>query len=113
MVIKNPSKTSNFKTQLRDERWFSGKLSSRVEEGSSAPLGAPVCDGGVNFSVFSKSATMIELLQFDDENASQPSKVIPLDPDHHRTYHYWHTFIPNLEPGQIYAYRAYGPFAPE
>ena len=31
----------------------------------------------------------------------------------HRTYHYWHVFVPGLKPGQIYGYRAHGPFAPE
>ena len=69
--------------------------------------------GGVNFSVFSKNATQIELLLFDDENAAQPATVIPLDPNRHRTYHYWHVFVPDLKPGQIYAYRAHGSFAPE
>ena len=34
-------------------------------------------------------------------------------PNRHRTYHYWHAFVPGLEPGQVYAYRAHGPFAPE
>jgi len=81
--------------------------------GSSAPLGATVTDGGVNFSVFSKHAASIELLLFDDGNAGRPAKVIPLDPDRHRTYHYWHAFVPGLRPGQVYAYRAHGPFAPE
>ena len=56
---------------------------------------------------------MIELLLFDDEAATKPARVIPLDPMAHRTYHYWHAFVPGLEPGQIYAYRAHGPFAPE
>ncbi|MGB7291289.1 MAG: hypothetical protein WBD99_03870 [Thermodesulfobacteriota bacterium] len=84
-----------------------------VKQGSSAPLGATVYSGGVNFSVFSKSATLVELLLFDDQNAAQPAKVIPLDPNRHRTYHYWHVFVPDLKPGQIYAYRAHGPFAPE
>jgi glycogen operon protein len=87
--------------------------SSLVKKGSSAPLGATVCSGGVNFSVFSKSATLVELLLFDAENTAKPVKVIPLDADRHRTYHYWHVFVPDLKPGQIYAYRAYGPFAPE
>jgi glycogen operon protein len=84
-----------------------------VKQGSSAPLGATVYPGGVNFSVFSKNATLIELLLFDDENAAQPAKTIALDPSRHRTYHYWHVFVPGLEPRQIYAYRAHGPFAPE
>jgi glycogen operon protein len=84
-----------------------------VERGASAPLGATVWPGGVNFSVFSKRATLIELLLFDDERAPRPAEVIPLERRRHRTYHYWHAFVPDLEPGQIYAYRAHGPFAPE
>ena len=84
-----------------------------VETGSSAPLGASVHSGGVGFSVFSKDATRIELLLFDDEAATAPAQVIPLDANAHRTYHYWHAFVPGLVPGQVYGYRAYGPFAPE
>ena len=38
--------------------------------GPSAPLGASVRPGGVNFSVFSKDATLIELLLFDDADAA-------------------------------------------
>jgi isoamylase len=81
--------------------------------GASAPLGATVCSGGVNFSIFSRSAARMELLLFDDENAARPARAIPLDPNSYRTYHYWHAFVPDLEPGQVYAYRAHGPFAPE
>jgi isoamylase len=89
------------------------RLPCIVKKGASAPLGATVCGGGVNFSVFSKSATLVELLLFDEENAAQPTTIIPLDARRHRTYHYWHVFVPDLKPGQIYAYRAHGPFAPE
>ncbi len=84
-----------------------------LSPGASAPLGATVCPGGVNFSVFSKNAARVELLLFDDENDAQPAKVIPLDAKGHRTYHYWHVLVPDLEPGQVYAYRAHGPSAPE
>jgi glycogen operon protein len=69
--------------------------------------------GGVNFSVFSKHATRVELLLFDRADAPVPERVIPLDPARHRTYHYWHVFVPGLGAGQVYAYRAHGPFAPE
>ena len=79
----------------------------------TAPLGAALTNGGVNFSVFSKHATRIELLLFNDARDTRPASVMPLDARQHRTYHYWHTFVPNLAPGQIYAYRADGPFAPE
>ena len=89
-------------------------MSSRVvTPGVTAPLGATVCPGGVNFSVFSKHACMIELLLFDDENAKQPVRIIPLNADEHRTYHYWHVFVPYVLPGQVYAYRAHGPFDPD
>ncbi len=84
-----------------------------AKKGTSAPLGATVCNDGVNFSVFSKDATRVELLLFDEENAARPSKIISLDPNRNRTYHYWHIFVPGLKPGQIYGYRARGPFAPE
>jgi len=55
----------------------------------------------------------MELLLFDECNSKRPATVIPLDPNRNRTYHYWHAFVPDLEPGQVYAYRAYGPAAPE
>jgi glycogen operon protein len=84
-----------------------------VGRGSSAPLGATAGPAGVNFSVFAKGATRLDLLLFDDENAAQPSRVVPLDVASHRSYHYWHACVPDLGPGQVYAYRAFGPFAPE
>ncbi len=90
-----------------------GRRAGAVTKGSSAPLGAAVTDSGVNFSVFSRSATRIELLLFDDVNVAKPARVIPLDANMHRSYHYWHAFVPDLKPGQIYAYRAHGPMAPE
>jgi isoamylase len=84
-----------------------------VATGASAPLGATVEPDGVNFSVFSKRATLIELLLFDSEAGTEPARVIALDVKRHRTYHYWHAFVPNLTAGQVYGYRAHGPFAPE
>lgn len=84
-----------------------------VKQGSSSPLGATVDPAGVNFSVFSKNATRIDLLLFDNENQSRPVKVFALDANRHRTYHYWHVFVSGLKAGQIYAYRAHGPFVPE
>ena len=88
-------------------------MSDGVEVGGSAPLGATVCADGVNFSVFSKDATAIDLLLFDDEQAARPAKVYRLERRSSRTYHYWHAFVRGLGPGQVYAYRAEGPFTPE
>jgi glycogen operon protein len=89
------------------------RAAAPVERGDSAPLGASVQEGGVNFSVFSRHATLIELLLFDEVNAAVPSRIIPLEAAAHRTYHYWHGFVSGLRPGQVYGYRAHGPFAPE
>jgi isoamylase len=80
--------------------------------GKSFPLGATILPGGVNFSVFSRQATRVELLLFDSAEAMQPTRVVDLDPRAHRTYHYWHVFVPGIGAGQIYAYRAFGPFDP-
>ena len=80
--------------------------------GRSAPLGATVVEGGVNFSVFSRNAAAVELLFFDREDDSRPVRSIPLDPETNRTYHYWHTFVPEVQPGQIYGYRVQGRFDP-
>jgi glycogen operon protein len=66
-------------------------------------------DGGVNFSVFSRSASSVELLFFDRVDDQRPSRIIPIDPATNRTYHYWHVFVTRIQPGQIYAYRANGP----
>jgi glycogen operon protein len=75
-------------------------------------LGATVQPGGVNFSIYSKNATSVELLLFDSADSFEASQVISLDPREHRTYHYWHVFVPDVMPGQIYGFRALGPFDP-
>jgi isoamylase len=80
--------------------------------GRSLPIGATLVPGGANFSVFSRSATGIELLFFDRVGDARPSRVIPIDPLTNLTYHYWHVFVPGVEAGQIYGFRAYGPFDP-
>src|SRR5262249_57829929 len=48
--------------------------------GVSAPLGATIAPGGVNFSVFSKNATRLELLLFDGAAAATPPPLIPPPP---------------------------------
>ena len=81
--------------------------------GRSYPLGANIIDGGINFSVYSKNAAKIELLLFDEVNSARPSRIIEFDPEKNRTYHYWHLFVEGLQEGQLYAFRAHGPFKPE
>ena len=82
--------------------------SSPQSTGNCAPLGATVCHGGVNFSLFSRDAAGVELLLFDRPDDAKPGRVIGFDPASNRTYHYWHVFVPGLQPGQLYGYRAHG-----
>ena len=92
------------------EGLFSGQL---YPLGEAHPLGATVYPGGVNFSIFSKNSTAMELLLFDAANESRPAKRIRLDPKKNRTFYYWHIFVPSIGAGQLYGFRAYGPFKPK
>jgi len=90
----------------------SGISPTAEKRSRSAPLGSTICEGGVNFSIFSRAATGVDLLLFDHEDDPRPERVIPIDAATHRTYHYWHVFVPDLQPGQIYGYRVHGPHDP-
>jgi isoamylase len=84
-----------------------------IGPGKSFPLGATVSPPGVNFSLYSKSSTAAELLLFDRADDPQPSRAIALDPAENRTFHFWHVFVPDLKPGQLYGYRIHGPNDPQ
>jgi glycogen operon protein len=90
---------------------MSATLSATVSSGSCAPLGATLAEGGANFSLYSRHAAAIELLLFNHPDDARPTRIIPIHPQD-RTCHYWHKFVPAIEPGQIYAYRVHGPFDP-
>jgi len=81
-------------------------------QGSSAPLGATPGPHGVNFGVFSRHATGVELLLFDHVDDEHATRTISIDPADNRTYHYWHVSVPGLRPGQLYGYRVAGPWDP-
>ena len=85
---------------------------TRIGAGCSAPLGATPSEEGVNFSIFSRHATAMELLLFDAVDDARPAQAIRIDPIANRTYHYWHVFVPDVRPGQIYGYRVEGPSDP-
>ena len=86
---------------------------TEIHVGRPDPLGSAVSPAGVNFSVYSRSATSVALALYDDVDGPEPSELIHLDPVRHRTYHYWHALVPGIGPGQIYAYRAQGPSDPQ
>ena len=87
--------------------------SARPVADGSAPIGASITPNGVNFSVYSRHASAVELLLFGDEAADRPERIIQLDPGADRTGDYWHVEVRGVRAGQVYAYRAAGTWAPE
>ena len=83
-----------------------------VKPGDPLPLGARVAGAGVNFAVFSRHATAIELLLYRTHTDAEPMTVIRLDPLQHRTGDIWHVWVADVLPGQCYAYRVDGPYQP-
>jgi glycogen operon protein len=79
----------------------------KVWPGRPFPLGATWDGEGTNFSLFSESAEHVELCLFDD---ADNETSLPLT---ERTAFNWHGYVPEVGPGQRYAYRVHGPWAPE
>jgi isoamylase len=82
------------------------------EKGESYPLGSTLYHGGVNFSLYCRNGTLVELLLFDDVEDIKPSRVFTLGDLDNKSYHYRHIFIKHLKAGQLYAYRIQGPYKP-
>ncbi len=80
-----------------------------VRPGYRYPTGATCTPEGVNFSIFSRHATWVELLLFDSVHSPRPFQVIPLDPEVNRTFYLWHLFVEGLPAGTAYGWRMDGP----
>ena len=79
----------------------------------SLPYGAVIHDGGVQFVVYSRSATAMRLLLYDDVRDREPTDVIPFDRDSDRWGDVWSVFVPGIGPGQLYHLQTDGPRDPE
>lgn len=80
-----------------------------VHPGSPYPLGATWDGQGVNFAVFSEHAQQMELCLFKTgDNPDQ--QVINIQEVSHNV---WHIYLKGIQPGQLYGYRAYGPYEPQ
>jgi len=76
-------------------------------EGSSHPIGASLGADGVNFSLYAKHATGVELLLFDRPEDDVPARVVAFDRHADRTAGYWHAFwdeLLELDPELFAAY---------
>ena len=80
----------------------------RVLPGAPYPLGATIGTGGCNFAVFAGGAERVELCLFDPAGRSEMCRLsLPECTDG-----VWHGCVPDLPPGTLYGYRAYGPYDP-
>ncbi|NPV01373.1 MAG: glycogen debranching protein GlgX [Brevinematales bacterium] len=89
---------------------MNNKTEVKTSAGEFFPLGATYSGKGVNFALFSRNATGVELLLFDKSGDDVPSAVIPI---RNRTRFVWHVFVEGMKPGQLYGYRVFGRYAPE
>ena len=80
-----------------------------MTRGRYTRIGAEFDGDGVNFAVFSEHATAIDLCLFSPDGRREIARLTLPE----RTGHVWHGRVPGLVPGQLYGYRAHGPFAPE
>ncbi|MBN1104421.1 MAG: glycogen debranching protein GlgX [Deltaproteobacteria bacterium] len=81
----------------------------RTRSGWRYPPGAKVDPEGVNFSVFSRHATQVELRLYEDARSPDPFQVVRLDPEENRTFFFWHVYVEGLRPGVLYTWRVDGP----
>jgi len=77
------------------------------------PYGAVIHESGVQFVVYSRSATAMRLLLYDRVHDREPVDAIPFDHDFDRLGDIWSLFVPGIGPGQLYHFQADGPRDPE
>ncbi|HMK97833.1 MAG TPA: glycogen debranching protein GlgX [Acidimicrobiales bacterium] len=81
-------------------------MEREMSPGDPYPLGATWDGWGTNFAVFSQSAEAIELCLFDQAGNEERYELPEVDA------FVWHGYIEGVEPGQLYGYRARGPYDP-
>ena len=80
-----------------------------IGPGHPYPLGATWDGAGVNFALFSSHASGVDLCLFDTPASPYERLRMPLP---ECTDEVWHGYVPQLQPGQCYGYRVYGPYTP-
>ena len=72
--------------------------------------GATFDGRGVNFVVYSRVATRVEVCLYDPEDPAREVERFELPVV---TGHTWHGYAPGLKPGTLYGLRVHGPYDPE
>jgi isoamylase len=84
-------------------------LPAYLDRGAPHPLGTTWDGLGTNFAVFSAHAERVELCLFDPTGRREIARLdLPECTDE-----IWHGYLPEGRLGQIYSYRAHGPYRPQ
>ncbi len=85
----------------------------KLQFNHTLPYGAIVHEGGIQFVIFSRSATEMRLLLYDRVEDTEPSEVIHFERKTDRWGDIWSIFVNGLNKGQLYHIQADGPHDPE
>ena len=77
--------------------------------GRPDPRGATFDGQGVNFAVFSRVATRVEICLYDPKDPTRETDRFDLV---EVSGHTWHGYAPGLAAGTLYGLRVHGPYAP-
>jgi isoamylase len=77
--------------------------------GAAYPLGASRDAGGCNFAVYAGGAEQVYLCLFDPSGRQEVQRLALRE----CTDGVWHGYLGGIAPGQLYGYRAHGPYQPE
>lgn len=80
------------------------KVNFETFPGHCKKIGTVFENGGINFAIYCKMATQMDLLLFEDENDTNPI-VINLPASTNKTGYYFHVFVKGLTEGQLYGWR--------
>jgi len=78
-----------------------------IRPGTSQTLGANWDGAGVNFALYSESASAVELCLFDGAGETEGRFFLPACDEG-----VWHGYLPGCKPGQQYGYRVQGNYDP-
>jgi isoamylase len=84
-------------------------MSSAPASIASTP-GVFITEAGLHFCVFSRHATLMDLCLYDAGDPSHETARVRMSRGERDI---WHAFVPGAKAGQLYGYRAHGPWMPQ
>jgi len=85
----------------------------KYKSGRSYQSGAKPDRNGVNFAIFSRHASTVELFLFESASSEEPFQIVTLDKSVNRTFYSWHVYIVDLPVGTWYTWRIDGSNEPK